>query len=352
MKFFGKELMFNGNKVYHAGNKPTASEIGAAASSHSHNYAGSSSAGGVANSATVLATARTINGTSFNGSANITTANWGTARNITIGNTTKSVNGSGNVAWTLSEIGAADASKLLPLTGGTLTGRLTASGKISMPTTSGSWITGKTLTNAAIAITTTQTSGSYHPILAVKSNAGHVMNLGGINNEYGFYGYEASRTENGTDWYFKFNAANGDVNHSGTMQSSRFISHVGGQAAFLEKWFKGGKTARIDYYQNPNRLELFWSATVDATDWTWANTIYFDENGTVKARTFNVNGCKMAYDTSSPNNVQFIRPDGAEYAQVTCRSLNIGAYSGVTRKLSIETSAPSSPKSGDVWIQV
>ena len=37
-------------------------------------------------SATKLQTARTINGTSFNGTANITTANWGTARNIGIVN--------------------------------------------------------------------------------------------------------------------------------------------------------------------------------------------------------------------------------------------------------------------------
>lgn len=110
MKILGKELTFNGNKVYHAGNKPTASEIGAAASSHTHNYAGSSSAGGNANAAVKLATARTINGTSFDGSANITTANWGTARNIQIGNTAKSVNGSANVTWSLSEIGAAAAS--------------------------------------------------------------------------------------------------------------------------------------------------------------------------------------------------------------------------------------------------
>lgn len=43
MKLFGKELTFNGNKVYHTGNKPTASEIGAATSSHTHNYAGASS---------------------------------------------------------------------------------------------------------------------------------------------------------------------------------------------------------------------------------------------------------------------------------------------------------------------
>ena len=61
---------------------------------------------GNATTATSLQTARTINGTSFNGSANITTASWGTARNVTIGNTTKSVNGSDDVTWTLEEIGA------------------------------------------------------------------------------------------------------------------------------------------------------------------------------------------------------------------------------------------------------
>ena len=57
-------------------------------------------------SAATLTTARTINGTSFNGSENITTANWGTSRTITIGSTGKAVNGSGNVSWSLAEIGA------------------------------------------------------------------------------------------------------------------------------------------------------------------------------------------------------------------------------------------------------
>ena len=59
---------------------------------------------GNAATATKLATARTINGVSFDGSANITTANWGTARNIGIVNSdgtgtavTVSVNGSGNI---------------------------------------------------------------------------------------------------------------------------------------------------------------------------------------------------------------------------------------------------------------
>lgn len=65
---------------------------------------------GNASTATKLETARTINGTSFNGTGNITTANWGTARTIKIGSTGKSVNGSANVTWTLAEIGAAAAS--------------------------------------------------------------------------------------------------------------------------------------------------------------------------------------------------------------------------------------------------
>ena len=58
-------------------------------------------------SATKLKTARTINGTSFDGTANITTSKWGTARTLTIGDTGKSVDGSGNVSWSLAEIGAA-----------------------------------------------------------------------------------------------------------------------------------------------------------------------------------------------------------------------------------------------------
>ena len=36
MKIFGKEFTFNGKKVYHAGDKPTPAEIGAASSTHNH----------------------------------------------------------------------------------------------------------------------------------------------------------------------------------------------------------------------------------------------------------------------------------------------------------------------------
>ena len=53
-----------------------------------------------------IANPRNINGTSFNGTSDIITANWGTPRNVTIGATTRSVNGSGNVTWSLDDIQA------------------------------------------------------------------------------------------------------------------------------------------------------------------------------------------------------------------------------------------------------
>lgn len=79
----------------------TASGIGAAAASHTHNYAGSSSAGGAAT------TALTCTGNAA------TATKLATAKTITIGNTGKSFDGSANVSWTLSEIGAGNTNRIV-----------------------------------------------------------------------------------------------------------------------------------------------------------------------------------------------------------------------------------------------
>lgn len=83
-----------------------------------HTHSAQTTVTGNAGTATRLQTPRQINGTNFDGSSNITTANWGAARNITIGNTTRSVNGSANVAWSLADLGAIPA-----VTSGTWTPR-------------------------------------------------------------------------------------------------------------------------------------------------------------------------------------------------------------------------------------
>lgn len=66
----------------------------------------SSIAAGTAASLTV---SRTINGTSFNGSGDITTTSWGASRNLTIGATAKAVTGAADVSWTFAEVAGTTA---------------------------------------------------------------------------------------------------------------------------------------------------------------------------------------------------------------------------------------------------
>lgn len=58
-----------------------------------------------AGTATKLQTSRKINGTSFDGTSDISTSFWGTSRNVTIGNIVKVMNGSSDVSFSHSEMG-------------------------------------------------------------------------------------------------------------------------------------------------------------------------------------------------------------------------------------------------------
>lgn len=91
---------------------------------------------GNASTASKLSPGATINGTTFTGGANITTSYWGTTKTLTIGNKGQSVNGSANVAWSLSEIGAVNKA------GDTMSGNLTTThasgGETSLRVTHGS----------------------------------------------------------------------------------------------------------------------------------------------------------------------------------------------------------------------
>lgn len=113
----------------------TLSEIGAAASSHTHNYAGSGSAGGAANSVANSFIIK-LNGGSTEGT-NLFTFNGSAAKTVNI---------------TASGIGAAAAShthSYLPLSGGTLTGNLTV-GSATIQTNGylvGTWLQTTSITN-------------------------------------------------------------------------------------------------------------------------------------------------------------------------------------------------------------
>ncbi|WP_370828941.1 hypothetical protein [Fournierella massiliensis] len=129
----GQVLYVNGSVV--GAKTLTATGIGAAAAGHTHKYAGASSAGGAANSAVKLQTARgvTIGGTkkTFDGSADVSwtlgeigaavvdpnsgfsgaaraATQLATARTLTIGKTGRAFDGTANLNWTLADLGILD----------------------------------------------------------------------------------------------------------------------------------------------------------------------------------------------------------------------------------------------------
>lgn len=173
-----------------AGDFPYAKE------NHTHNYAGSSSAGGAANSVKAALTI-SLNGTSqgaYNGSA---------AKSINI---------------TPASIGAAASSHshaYLPIGGGTLTGPIT------LQPQSGSWILGKTSAPIMCGGTSSTSGSAYSPVIMGKTAAGDVWNLGhGAADQVGFFGYYSERTDNGTDWSHYIKVSDGTIHLSRNMYSS------------------------------------------------------------------------------------------------------------------------------------
>lgn len=120
--------------------------------------------------ATALQTARMINGTGFNGTGDITTSKWGTARTLTIGSTGKSVDGSAAVSWSLSEIGAqpvdADLTAIAALAGTSGLLRKTAADTWSLDTSA--YITG----NQTITFTGDATGSGTTAVTLTLANSG------------------------------------------------------------------------------------------------------------------------------------------------------------------------------------
>ena len=180
-----------------------------------HTHPAQTTITGNANTATTLQTTRTINGTNFNGSANITTSNWGTARNVTIGNLVRSVNGSANVAWSLADIGA------LPTNGGVMSGGITRTAH----TGGSNWVNNRTNlvegdSRALIRQQVRHSSSEFNPIVSAGlANAsggyGGTWTMGVFRqNDDGqlrFRWYAPNRTTNGTDADIIFNS-NGTIN--------------------------------------------------------------------------------------------------------------------------------------------
>jgi hypothetical protein len=159
---------------------PTLTGTGASGSWGISVTGSSASCTGNAATATILQTARNINGTSFNGSAAITTATWGTARTITIGSTGKSVDGSANVSWSLAELGAAATNQTMFIgTTSVAINRTSASQTLTGISIDGSAASATTATslNSSNSIARVGSSGNYNTDFQ-NTPAGTVRHLG------------------------------------------------------------------------------------------------------------------------------------------------------------------------------
>ena len=191
---------------------------------------------GNSDTTTKLQTSRTINGTSFDGTQNITTVKWGTSRNITIGKTRKSVDGSSDVSWTLDEIDTynkqtinTELSKKLNLSGGTMTGTIT------LINASGSWISGKT--NGCLV--TNVSSSSYASCITMKST-NKTFSFGSLGDgQAGIYLYNNSETGNTTNGKLYLDS-NGNGYCGGTFTATKVYNAVWND--YAEFFERGEKT--------------------------------------------------------------------------------------------------------------
>ncbi len=156
---------------------------------------------GNASTATTLQTGRTINGTTFNGSANITTSYWGTSRTFYINDpsgahyNSYSVNGSGNVDMYLP----ATMSGFSSITSTTFSGSL--SGNASSASTATKLTTARTIWGQSFN-GTANVSGAMTGVTSITATGLiRTSNLfsagdGGSDNSYGYYNCTRPNTAN------------------------------------------------------------------------------------------------------------------------------------------------------------
>lgn len=256
---------------------------------HINKYASSSSKGGPATSTVKLQTARTVNGTSFDGTSNITTANWGAARILKVGNTAKSVNGSANITWNLDEIGT------LPTAGGNMTGPINSNLESARHLDANK---GKALINS------TSSSGSYTMLAKLNSTNG-VFTLGTYTNSlrahYTTNTVINSESNSVTKTLILLDEA-GNSNFPGTVTSPSFIGNASTATALTSSggshiqpvYFSGGKPISCTYTLAKSvpanaaftdTLQLYVGSATPATSSSYLLWIDTGNNNIMKFRT-------------------------------------------------------------------
>ena len=125
-------------------------------------------------------------------------------------------------------------------------GNIGLTGYIQLPNNGGSWLNGATNGNIRGS---KQSTGSYHPIISQTTSSNHKISLGGLGDSFGFHLYDANRTENGIDGYFRFLLGSKDIETDRVINmgnaikfwgnnSLQFATHGGGWYMSDSTWIR------------------------------------------------------------------------------------------------------------------
>ena len=243
-------------------------------------------------SATKLATARQINGTNFDGTANITTAKWGTARNIYIRDASQAHTGTA-----VSVDGSANEYLLLPSTiTATLNGNASTASK---------WATARTLTLTGDATGSASMDGSANVSMSV--NVADSDKLDGY-HETSFFRSNISTLANETITNIPANRSGSyTLTHSG-WNGSAFVFYAYSSNSTMAFMIKGGQSANVN---------LLTTTDSAASKWTDRGVLLTTSNytSTLDSRYVNVSGDTMTGKlTWSMNGVtSSISPENVSY---------------------------------------
>ncbi|WP_417801107.1 hypothetical protein [Tenacibaculum sp.] len=135
--------------------------------------------------------------------------------------------------------------------------KLDVNGSLKVTSPGSTWIKGK-IGTGGITYTTQLKVDKYHSLIRQKTYSGHYINLGGLRDYFGFFGYDKDRTENGFDHSMVMNLNTGNVGIGTLTTGSHKLAVEGSIGAREIKVEASGWSDFVFYedYQLPTLTEV------------------------------------------------------------------------------------------------